>query len=492
MKHSCNKGSVILGTLIIALVVTALCGSFLALVLNEQRTSARSLRYNAALNLAEAGVEQALYDLNNNLITSSNGWSTVTGSSATYYRKSLFTGSSKRPLGGGASGSIHMIIDNYNAGGSTMPEIVSEGMVTHPQAGAVRKQVRVKLQKSSTPGLAGLITNREINTNGQNPVFDAYDSSQGAYDPINNRSDQLTITVLNGSKLCLNKGSLYGRVKFNGSYSNVDSVISSRIEMQVAINKGEAGAQIRSSTTSDGVNIDKSLISWDATMSIPIDKKLPSASGITLTSSDISGSATTPLNLGTPGATSPTYYYYNGNFKVNGKETINIIGPVVMVVRGEVDLTGQAVISINPNIVDAKGVSVPNPSAKLQLYVTGNINSKGNELANNTYDARRLKINLVGTGGQNHSIGGNAAMYAMFYGPDQNININGNGGWFGSVVANQFNMSGNGGFHYDVMCGKDDSGGAGYALSQWLELTDYGVATNPSSIYRREQRFASF
>jgi len=80
----------------------------------------------------------------------------------------------------------------------------------------------------------------------------------------------------------------------------------------------------------------------------------------------------------------------------------------------------------------------------------------------------------------------------MFYGPDQNINLNGNGGWFGSIVASQVNVSGNGGFHYDIQCGNDDSGAGIYALSEWLELTGYGVAANPNSIYRRDSRFSSF
>ena len=88
MKKQTNRGSVILATLIIALAATVLCGSFLALVLSAQRASARSLRYNAALNLAEAGIEQALYDLNNDHISSTYGWTTVTGTS-TFYKKSL-------------------------------------------------------------------------------------------------------------------------------------------------------------------------------------------------------------------------------------------------------------------------------------------------------------------------------------------------------------------------------------------------------------------
>jgi Tfp pilus assembly protein PilX len=488
MKKQTNRGSVILATLIIALAATVLCGSFLALVLSEQRASARSLRYNAALNLAEAGIEQALYDLNNDHISSTYGWTTVTGTS-TFYKKSLSPSSS---LGGGASGSIRVIIDNYSAGGSTMPEIVSEGMVTHPQAAAVSKQIRVKLKKSSVAGVTGLITNRGIQTNGTNPVYDAYDSAKGDYNAVTNRSDQLTITVLNNSKFELNKGSLYGRVQFDGNYSDVDTLISQRTVIQTANNPGEVGATITSSATASGTKIDKSLLSWNATMNIPIDKTVPTTAGISLTDEMIKSSASTPLNLGTPGATTPTYYYYNGNLELSGKQTINIVGPVVMVVSRQVKLAGQSAITINPKILNTKGELVENKSAKLQLYVLENINAEGNGLANNTYDARRLKIYLIGSSGQNHALGGNAALYGMFYGPDQNININGNGGWFGSIVANQVNVSGNGGFHYDIQCGNDDSGAGIYALSEWLELTGYGVAANPNSIYRRDSRFSSF
>src|SRR5882724_9613978 len=68
------RGSALLATLCAASVICLALASYLSLVLAQQTSVARSQAWNAALGMAEAGVEEGLAQLNGNSTFSANGW----------------------------------------------------------------------------------------------------------------------------------------------------------------------------------------------------------------------------------------------------------------------------------------------------------------------------------------------------------------------------------------------------------------------------------
>ena len=69
----CEEGSVLVISLAISTVILILLGVFLGSVVAEKRREERSYRSLQALNLAEAGIEKAIWELNNGDITNQNG-----------------------------------------------------------------------------------------------------------------------------------------------------------------------------------------------------------------------------------------------------------------------------------------------------------------------------------------------------------------------------------------------------------------------------------
>ena len=60
-----DRGSALLMTLVITLVAATMIGSYLNVTINGLIISDRSILNNTALNLGEAGVEEAAWALNN-------------------------------------------------------------------------------------------------------------------------------------------------------------------------------------------------------------------------------------------------------------------------------------------------------------------------------------------------------------------------------------------------------------------------------------------
>ncbi len=69
----CEEGSVVIISLTVSAVILILLGVFLGSIVAERRRQERSYRSLQALNLAEAGIERAIWELNNGDITNWNG-----------------------------------------------------------------------------------------------------------------------------------------------------------------------------------------------------------------------------------------------------------------------------------------------------------------------------------------------------------------------------------------------------------------------------------
>ena len=123
-----NQGSVLLVTLCTAWVIGIALVSYLTLVANQNRTTYHSQSWTGSIPVLEAGIEEALTQLNYNngegvTNAASHGWTLMTNG---YYYKS-------RIVGPDADGCYYNVtIDPNTTGTPATPIIISQGFVPAP------------------------------------------------------------------------------------------------------------------------------------------------------------------------------------------------------------------------------------------------------------------------------------------------------------------------------------------------------------------------
>src|SRR5690348_15593486 len=143
MKLHFNKqeeGSVLLWGLVVGLVSVITLASYLTLISNRYKMTARSMEWNQAMPVLEAGIEEAMahlhYDSNN---LTGNGWppSTISGQPVITKRRTFSDGS-------------YFSVIIYNSA-ATNPTIYSSGFVPGPyREGYISRIVKVTTQKPKT------------------------------------------------------------------------------------------------------------------------------------------------------------------------------------------------------------------------------------------------------------------------------------------------------------------------------------------------------
>ncbi len=463
MRRS-QKGSALIFTLILAIIVCSAAAAYLRTVVLETRLSTRSLNQNRALHLAEAGIDEAMLALNNG---STVGWTSSGGSlMRTITQRS---NGSTINLGGGTTGTIMIRIDDP---ATDHPSVVAMGTATHPIAGAITRQVRVELTKTTESGAGstdsddgggvgmGLVSRSNIVMNNASYV-DSFDSDVGAWNLNTNRGDKILVASVSGN-IQIQNSNIYGQTGVGGSSKSAVSVT------QGSLTNGD---------TSHGTRFDQNLITTNVSINLPAAPTSPTNSGATAGQALPQNLPSNVTTLGQAGATSPTYYYTTGqNVNLTGNTAFRVVGPVVLVINGQLSL-------------DSDGLQVENSgNAALKVYVTGNINANGSgdipAFNNRTGKANNLVVIANGSAGQNLAINNAGNPVFAFYGPSYNVNVNGSGHISGSIVANYISLGGS--FHYDQRVDPLAPGTrrenavstediVRYNVSGWRELTGRGA-----------------
>jgi len=159
-----EKGSVLLATMIFVLAIAAYMVNYLLLVQNSNQNTARAQRWNSALALAEAGIEEGLANLNTAAIsTSSNAIS--------------FPAISGRSLNGG----FYSV--SCSAAG-VVSTITATGVVSAPISGqSIARVVQVTAQRQALFS-KGIISMTYIDMQGNSIASDSWnsqDNSQSYY-----------------------------------------------------------------------------------------------------------------------------------------------------------------------------------------------------------------------------------------------------------------------------------------------------------------------
>lgn len=216
-KLKSEKGSALLITLIMALLIGIIIATILPMVITEYKMTFRQSMINAAFGLAEAGAEEALWALNecsdeeDYLLL---GWKP--DDSGNYLTRELTTEDFPWGLEDGFEGRIRIVMESPN--GVDSVNIWIEGKVSG-SAGIygepIYRVIEIQAGTSSSNSRAhlGLIAREGLNFNGQ-PTFDSYNSDVFPYFYVAGVNSGQNVTV--GSPADWNNSINLGNAKVYG------------------------------------------------------------------------------------------------------------------------------------------------------------------------------------------------------------------------------------------------------------------------------------
>jgi hypothetical protein len=167
LRNSTERGGVLLVVLISSLIMGVTLGSYLQYTATQSRSIMKSQSWNAAIPVAEAGIEEALSHINDSVIGTNfalNGWTVVSNQ---FQRSGTINGG------------------RYVARISTdrFPTITSVGYASGEKGtNEYRRTVRVTTTQYAT-GMNGMITKGNISMNGGTSI-DSFDSTDPAYNTL--------------------------------------------------------------------------------------------------------------------------------------------------------------------------------------------------------------------------------------------------------------------------------------------------------------------
>ena len=454
-----KRGSLLIVAMILSAVIGVSLASYIQLGRSSLNISNRALYNNAAMNLAENGLEEAMYSINQYVADSTYnwaGWSNTGGADA--WRTLPATGT--YAFDQGATGTVRVYIYGYKG---LSPRVVARTSITlgGGSSAPIEKWVEIQLRKTSKFA-NGLVAKQQIRFNGNNASVNSWNS-----DPDNNAA---TAAVPYGAGVAHDNGTV-------GSISvSVDAVLVQNADIWGYASTGGAMPSVGPNGLvgpfgTPGGTMDLSRVATD--FAADFDPVLaPATSGYALGS--ITGSQNLPRAGDTPAADGK--YYYNAAEISFNNQALNIqklaVGdPSPKVV---IKLT-NAMTSIS--IGGGSGSLNVQTGANLEIYAPGDISITGNGIMNGGTTAasanQPISLQIWGTkiaGTQDISIKGNGVLSAVVYAPQGSVDINGNGDVCGSVVANDITLVGNAAFHYDESLGNFGTGNP-FRVSVWRELT---------------------
>ena len=417
-----NRGSALLAALCFATVLAISLGSYMTVCTRTLALSSRTVQGARAVQLAETGMEDALWALNKN---DWSGWN-VSGSNATRL-VSGFT------FDGGVTGNISLRITNYD--GSSGPRVVSvTGTTTQPDGSTISRNL------TSSSDRAPLFLNAIAATTGRvrfksAGTADSYDSSvPGGYA---GQTPGFSAIISSGS---------------TSTTSATVQLTNAQIKGYVAtISTGPSystSAKLVGPATPGTTKIDSTRISTSPYQPL-FDEVVPTGAGATLPV----GTAT----IGTPGATSPTLYYAS-NVLLSSSQALTVDGPVVLVISGDLSITTSAQIHITVN-------------GSLRIHLGGDLTINGNGIQNDTQLPKNLVIISTTNPYDTFGMATNTPFYGVIYTPVSSLTVSNSQTIYGAIVAKAVTFNASPVIHYDINLRQTELGGfdTPFAISNWRE-----------------------
>lgn len=430
MKIPCPKsqlpkeGYILMMTIIFVLLVGITLGSYLLLVRQEDQTVVRAQRWNNALAMAEAGVDEALAQMNdssNNF--AANGW---------IYTNGIYSLPAARVL---ADGSYTVKIDTSGA----VPRIYSTGYASVPDTSQqVSRTVEVTTTVSpQSPFFVGLGAVGDINMNGHGMVTASWDSltntlsSNGLFVAtlISTNGDVASVLgVVNIGNHTIN-GNLY--LGPNASYSGSSNQVTGTIYYGYNV-------QFPNVTLPTTSIFDNNSISW---LPAPVSS---------------SGSASTGTNTF---ATSGYYYVDNSN--------------PIYVAPGVTSIVQVATANFDPSTVTIGGGT--SDSGTLIIYQDSGTATLGGNSSGGAIGNRPMNFIYYGLSNVDQvTLSGSSTFVGAIYAPQATLILNGGGdanNLEGSAIVLNATLNGHYNIWYDEALSQWMSGpGRGYIPTSWQEL----------------------
>lgn len=444
--RAARRGSLLIVAMIFSAVLGIAITSYIQLARSNLKIASRAFYNNAGVNLAETGLEEAMWSINQAIDGNAAAWTNWTTSGADATRK--WTGYA---FDQNATGTIRVYVKDYN--GVVAPTIVARASVNVVDGAPIDKWIEVRLRKRSKFA-NGLVAKDSISFSGNNASVNSWNS-----DPDNN---PLTPAIPYSDAVKRDAGSV-------GSISvSVDAVLVQNADIWGYAATGGALPRVGANGlvgpfgTASGT-MDMSRVSTDFSANFDA-VNAPAASYYVL--GGITNTMTLP-RVGDVPAADGKYYYEATQVSFNNR-VLTIANNVILKLT---DPTTSIAIG------GGSGELRINAGAKVEIYAPGDISIAGNGIFNGGTSA--LTANQPAsciiwgtktTGTQNIAIAGNGVLSAVVYAPQGSVRINGNGDVCGSVVANNINVVGNASFHYDESLANMDTGNP-YGITSWRELT---------------------
>ena len=447
IRHGRREGSVLIVMVVVLAIAGITLGSYLNLVANQNLAVLRSMAWNSAISVAEAGIEEAMAHLNangtNRLL---DGWSTdgtiirtpLPGTNLvineTYATIERTIGNSKYRI--------------YVSKDVDPPVIYAEGHVLNLKGREYLPRPRIVKANTAVDFLftRGMVAKGEIDLSGNNIKTDSFDSSDpdhstdGQYDPSKAKDN--------------------GDVATNSSLVDSVGVWNAEIYGQVSTGPGGSVRLGKNGSVGDAAwhsagntGIQPGHFSDDMNVFFP-DVEQP-----------FSGGGFTPTT-GTVAGTNYSYVVGNGNWQLttlsmSGSGSVMVNGNAVLYVTGDVSLSGQSFIYIQEG-------------ASLQMYVAGANTSIGGQGVMNA-NAKASSFGYWGLPSNTSiSMGGNAAFTGTIYAPQAMLTLGGGGSdiydFVGATITGGVKMNGHFKFHYDEAL-REFGPRRGYQVTSWEEAS---------------------
>ncbi|HWQ91970.1 MAG TPA: hypothetical protein VN673_09885 [Clostridia bacterium] len=417
-----KSGSVLVMTLILAAILGVTLGGYLYWVRTQNLLVAQSQAWNAAMAMAEAGVEEAMSQINTTF--------------GTNYHSSALTnfgpltagayGPRSNSLGGG---SYAVLIIPTNPG----PTIIATGYAHVPILSRPVQRV-VRVTTTTRPAFdKAMVALLDIVFNGNNITVDSFDST----DPLHSN--------MGGYSRSLRKAggevvSTFGTINVNNANINGKLLTGPSGTFNLGPNGFAGDLNFTGPGIQDG---------WHANdFNMEIDNVQPPDTSSFVTPTLLT-TGTNKYELSSGG------YIINGELKLTG-DSILVTGDVTLYVAGNLTMLGTSVINIEPG-------------ANLTVYVAGE-------------KATFTQVNTTGYAGSfsyyglptNKSLSwtGNAEYKGSIYAPQAVFTCGGGGStefdYQGACVVKEVTLNGHFNFHYDegLRLGKQ----SGFVVSSWKEL----------------------
>ncbi len=431
------QGSVLIVALLLSAIIALMLGSYLNLNLSSTRLAKRSFHSTAALNLVEAGAEEAVWSFNRVTAGHTDGWTDWNTDGTSAWKKL-----SGFDFGANTSGWTKVYVTSTNPPSRANPRVVALASVNPPDGPPVTRMIEVVLRRRSYFS-NGLVAKDQIVFSGANASVDSWNSDPDgdpATPPVDYsgevRRDNGSVASMNvaNTAMIVNQADIWGYVYTGGSQPQVGS-----------------NGSIRGADTPEDVQIDANRITTDFNAALPA--VAAPTDGITI--------ANIGSSLGTAGTATR---WRCAAINLSGNQTLTILGDVTLILTAT---SGMNAISVTGN-----GSIIVPAGSTFTVHTEGNVRIAGNGIGNANIQPKTLQF--WGThstaGGQEMQIAGNGALRAVIYAPNASVTINGNGNVMGSVVANDITLVGNAAFHYDESLANSGEN-TPFGITKWRELS---------------------